>query len=138
MVVCNEGKTGAPRPLVLSVRRVCLRASPEKENKEFERMNGADTREYELVYVLQPGLDDTAVQGFEKRIADLIAAQGGTDIVTEPWGRRNLAYSINRYFEGFYILHRFAMPPSGAAELDRTLRFNEDVIRYLLMRQDEY
>ena len=101
-------------------------------------MNGADTREYELVYVLQPGLDDTAIQGFDKRVADLIAAQGGTDIVTEPWGRRNLAYPINRYFEGYYILHRFAMPPSGADEVDRTLRYAEDVIRYLLMRQDEY
>jgi small subunit ribosomal protein S6 len=101
-------------------------------------MNGAETRDYELVYVLQPGLDDTAIQGFERRMADLIATQGGTDIVTEPWGRRNLAYPIKRNFEGFYILHRFAMPPSGAGELDRTLRYNEDVIRYLLMRQDEY
>jgi small subunit ribosomal protein S6 len=101
-------------------------------------MNGADTREYELVYVLQPGLDDTAVQSFEKRMADLIAGQGGTDIVTEPWGRRNLAYPINRFFEGHYILHRFSMPPSGADEVDRTLRYTEDVIRYLLMRQDEY
>jgi small subunit ribosomal protein S6 len=104
-------------------------------------MNGADTadtREYELVYVLQPGLDDTAIQGFEQRMAELIAAQGGTDVVTEPWGRRNLAYAINRNFEGYYIMHRFAMPPSGTEEVDRTLRYSEDVIRYLLMRQDEY
>ncbi len=101
-------------------------------------MNGAETREYELVYVLQPGLDETALQSFEQRMGDLIEAQGGTDIVTEPWGKRNLAYPIRRYFEGYYILHRFAMPPTGTDELDRTLRFSEDVIRYLLMRQDEY
>jgi small subunit ribosomal protein S6 len=100
-------------------------------------MNGADLREYELVYVLQPGLDDTALQGFEKRMADLIAAQGGTDVVTEPWGKRNLAYPIERYFEGYYILQRFLMPPAGTEEVDRRLRFSEDVIRYLLMRTDE-
>ena len=100
-------------------------------------MNGADLREYELVYVLQPGLDDAALQGFEKRMADLSASQGGTDIVTEPWGKRNLAYPIERYFEGYYILQRFAMPPSGTEEVDRRLRFSEDVIRYLLMRKDE-
>ncbi len=101
-------------------------------------MNGAETRDYELVYVLQPGLDDAALQSFEKRMVDVISGQGGQDIVTEPWGRRNLAYTINRFYEGYYILHRFAMPPSGADEIDRTLRFSEDVIRYLLMRQDEY
>lgn len=100
-------------------------------------MNGADLREYELVYVLQPGLDDTAIQGFEKRMADLIATQGGRDVVTEPWGKRNLAYPIERYFEGYYILQRFLMPPAGAEEVDRRLRFSEDVIRYLLMRADE-
>ena len=100
-------------------------------------MNGADLREYELVYVLQPGLDDTAIQGFEKRIADLITSQGGTDVVTEPWGKRNLAYPIERYFEGYYILQRFLMPPTGTEEVDRRLRFSEDVIRYLLMRTDE-
>jgi small subunit ribosomal protein S6 len=101
-------------------------------------MIGADFRDYELVFVLQPGLDDAAIQNFEKRMADVIAGQGGKDIVTEPWGKRNLAYPINRYYEGFYILQRFAMPPSGTDEVDRTLRYSEDVIRYLLMRQDEY
>jgi small subunit ribosomal protein S6 len=101
-------------------------------------MNGADNRDYELIFVLQPSLDETAIQGFEKRMADVIAGQGGTEIVTEAWGKRNLAYPIKRYYEGYYFLQRFAMPPSGADEVDRTLRYSEDVIRYLLMRQDEY
>jgi small subunit ribosomal protein S6 len=88
--------------------------------------------------VLQPSLDEAAIQGNEKRIADIIAGQGGKDIVTEPWGKRNLAYPIDRHYEGYYILQRFAMPPSGADEVDRAMRYSEDVIRYLLMRQDEY
>ena len=100
-------------------------------------MNEADKRTYELVYVLQPGMDDAAIQGFGKRMADTIAGQGGTDIVTEPWGKRNLAYPIGRFFEGYYVLQRFDLPPSGAEEVDRALRYSEFVIRYLLMRKDD-
>lgn len=100
-------------------------------------MNGAEVREYELVYVLQPGLDDATLQGFQTRILDLITGQGGKDIVTEPWGKRTLAYPIGRHFEGYYVLQRFQMPPTGTSEIDRSLRFNEDVLRYLLVRKDE-
>lgn len=100
-------------------------------------MNGAELREYELVYALQPGMDDNGLTSFEKRITDVIAGQGGRDIVTEPWGRRTLAYPIKRYYEAYYFLQRFAMPPSGADEVERALRFSEDVVRYLLIRTDE-
>ena len=100
-------------------------------------MNGAELREYELVYALQPAMDDTAITSFEKRVADVISSQGGQDIVTEPWGKRTLAYPIKRYYEAYYILQRFAMPPTGADEVERTLRFSEDVVRYLLFRTDE-
>ena len=112
-----------------------LRASPKKE-KEFY-MNGAELREYELVYALQPAMDDVGITNFEKRVADVISSQGGQDIVTEPWGKRTLAYPIKRYYEAYYILQRFAMPPTGADEVERTLRFSEDVVRYLLIRADE-
>jgi len=100
-------------------------------------MNGADARQYELVYVLQTGLDDKGLAAFDTRMTDVITGQGGTDIVTEMWGKRNLAYTIKRFYDGYYILHRFQMPPSGTAEVDRVLRFSEDVIRYLLIRKDE-
>ena len=99
-------------------------------------MDGASVRGYELVYVLQPQLDENGINGFDGRIRDLITAQGGSDIATEVWGKRTLAYPINRFYEGVYILHRFQMPPSGTAEVDRMLRYSEDVLRYLLMRTD--
>lgn len=100
-------------------------------------MTGADSRQYELVYILQPQLDDNGVNSFDGRLCDVITAQGGSEIVTEPWGKRTLAYPINRNFEGYYILHRFQMPPAGTDEVDRTLRYSEDVMRYLLMRKDD-
>jgi small subunit ribosomal protein S6 len=100
-------------------------------------MTGAEPRQYELVYILQPRLDDNGVNTFDERLCDTITAQGGSEIVTEPWGKRTLAFPINRNFEGYYILHRFQMPPTGTDEIDRVLRYSEDVMRYLLMRQDD-
>lgn len=100
-------------------------------------MDGANERQYELVYILQPQLDEAGINSFDTRLCDVIAAQGGSDIATEMWGKRTLAYPINRKYEGYYILHRFQMPGAGAEEIDRLLRFNEDVVRYLLMRKDD-
>ncbi|HHW85878.1 MAG TPA: 30S ribosomal protein S6 [Chloroflexi bacterium] len=100
-------------------------------------MDGANVRQYELVYVLQPQLDENGVNSFDGRVCDVITAQGGSDIATEVWGKRTLAYPINRFYEGIYILHRFQMPSAGADEVERTLRFSEDVMRYLLMRKDD-
>lgn len=100
-------------------------------------MQGAEAREYELVYILQPELNDDSINSFDTRLCDAIAAQGGADIVTEAWGKRNLAYPIKRYFEGYYILHRFQMPSNGTEEVERVLRFSEDVVRYLLMRSED-
>lgn len=100
-------------------------------------MDGANGRQYELVYVLQPQLDESGVNSFDGRVCDVITTQGGGDIVTEVWGKRTLAYPINRFYEGVYILHRFQMPPAGADEVDRLLRYSEDVMRYLLMRNDD-
>jgi small subunit ribosomal protein S6 len=48
-----------------------------------------------------------------------------------------LAYTIQKYVTGYYVLHRFDMNPTGADELDRLLRFNETVLRYLILRDDE-
>ncbi|MEJ5248095.1 MAG: 30S ribosomal protein S6 [Caldilinea sp.] len=100
-------------------------------------MNGANERQYELVYILHPQLDEAGINSFDARLCDVITAQGGRDIATELWGKRTLAYPINHQFEGYYILHRFQMPPTGTEEVERLLRYSEDVMRFLLMRKDE-
>lgn len=96
-----------------------------------------DQREYELVYVLVNTLDEEGVRNFNERISQTIAAQSGVVNATEIWGKRTLAYPIGKNFEGIYVLQRFQMPPAGTEEVDRLLRFSENVIRYLLIRTDE-
>lgn len=96
-----------------------------------------DLRDYELVYILQPEISEEAILGLNERLSQVVTDQQGVMTTTELWGRRTLAYPINKMFEGHYVLHRFQMAPGGTSEIDRLLRFNEDVVRYLLVRTDE-
>ncbi|MBX3013983.1 MAG: 30S ribosomal protein S6 [Caldilineaceae bacterium] len=93
--------------------------------------------EYEVVYVGQSGLDDEGVNTLNERFAQIVTTYGGQISSTEPWGRRNLAYPIKKHFSGHYVLQRFQMPAEGTNEVDRFLRLNEDVIRYLIVRTGE-
>ena len=93
--------------------------------------------EYELVFIARPNLGDEGVAALNGRLAQLIASQSGQMQSTELWGKRTLAYPIRKFFEGIYVLHRFTMAPQGTNELERGLRFNEDVLRYLIVRTDE-
>jgi small subunit ribosomal protein S6 len=96
-----------------------------------------DQREYELVYVLLGNLDDEGVRSFNERLNQVVTTQKGVVNTTEVWGRRTLAYPIGKSVDGVYVLLRFQMVPSAVEEVDRYLRLNENVIRYLLIRTDE-
>ena len=94
-------------------------------------------RDYELVYIAVPELDEDTLKVINDRLIDVVRAQGGEMEGIDLWGRRRLAYPINNHFEGYYALHHFQMPPSGVGEIDRALRFDDNVIRYLLMLRDD-
>ena len=100
-------------------------------------MTSTDLREYELVYILRADVDESAITDLSNRLAQAVGSQHGKILSTENWGRRNLAYQINKQGVGIYVLQRIQMEPTGTAELDRVLRFNENVMRYLLTRTDE-
>lgn len=89
--------------------------------------------EYELVYVIQPNLDEGGITELNDRIAQSIAGQGGTIVKTEPWGRRGLAYPILKHIEAYYMLLHIDMPGAGVKEVERTMRFSEDIMRFLVM-----
>lgn len=93
--------------------------------------------EYELVYIIQPELDNDETKAVDERVAQAVAANNGQIVSTEIWGQRKLAYPIKNFFEGYYILHNVQMPSNGVAAVERTLRLNEDVIRFLVIRKDE-
>lgn len=93
-------------------------------------------RDYELMVVLDPNLDEAAIEALNTRIQNLVTQRGGTIEHVEAWGRKRLAYPIGRYRDGVYILSRFQMPPNAAAEIERALKLTDSVIRHLLVRAE--
>ncbi len=94
-------------------------------------------RDYELVLITVPQLEEEALATLIQRVTGWIEAGNGTVTGTNVWGRRNLAYAIRKLTEGIYVVINFQLDPSGARELDRNLRLDEQIIRYLAIRLDE-
>ncbi len=93
-------------------------------------------RDYELMVVLDPNLDEAAIDALNTRIQTMSTQRGGTIENVDVWGRRRLAYPIGRYRDGVYILYRMQLPPNAAAEIERALKLTESVIRHLLVRAE--
>jgi len=93
-------------------------------------------REYELMCVLDPELDDAGLEAQNKRLKTLITSRGGDVLSMEPWGRRRLSYPIKGLRDGIYLVARFQMQPEEAEALDRGLRLTESVVRHLVVRPD--
>ncbi len=92
---------------------------------------------YEMVYIIQPNLDDEGVKAVDDRIGQAISGEDGTITNTDHWGKRRLAYPIRRHFEGHYILHRLSMLPAAVQSVERQLRLSEDVLRFLVIRVED-
>lgn len=94
-------------------------------------------RSYELMCILPPDLEEEASQELVGRIQEMITHQGGEVTNLNDMGKRRLAYEIQKYREGHYVVINFTAQPSLIAELDRNLRINDNVIRHLIVRDDE-
>jgi len=93
-------------------------------------------RDYELVIIIQPDLDENAVKGIVDKLQALITEAGGTVAKIDKWGKKRLAYAINKRREGQYVLFEIQMQPAFSAELERNLRFMEPVIRFSIINRD--
>jgi small subunit ribosomal protein S6 len=91
-------------------------------------------RRYELMLVLKPDAPDEKAAAVIDRATRYVVAEGGQIVKVAPWGRRRLAYPIDRYREGSYHIVVFEAPPETIVELERSLQITEDVLRYLVTR----
>ena len=91
-------------------------------------------RRYELMLVLRPDIADDKTQSILDRTTRSITAAGGQIVKVAPWGRRRLAYPIDRYREGSYHIVVFESPAEAIAEMERSLQITEEVLRYLVTR----
>ena len=91
-------------------------------------------RRYELMLVLRPDVADDKAQAVIERTTRQLSAAGGQIVKVAPWGRRRLAYQIDRYREGSYHIILFEAPPEAIAEMERSLAITEEVLRHLVTR----
>ena len=94
-------------------------------------------RDYELVTIWNPDLGEDGVRAGIERLGGVIATRGGEVTDTNLWGRRRLAYLIDRHAEGVYVVQQIRLDGARAADLESQLKINEDVLRHLLVRKDE-
>lgn len=91
---------------------------------------------YELLYFVDPTCNEETRAAVMKRIEVALGETGKVDSV-EDWGKRKLAYAIDKLTEGDYTLISFHMDPASIAELDRILGITDGVIRSMIVRRDD-
>ena len=92
---------------------------------------------YENVFIARQDISGAQVETLADTFTQLITEHGGEVKKRENWGLRNLAYRMSKNRKGHYVLFNIDAPAPAIAELERTMRINEDVLRYLTIRVDE-
>ena len=94
-------------------------------------------RRYELMLIIRPDAPDEKAAAVIDRTTRYVVAEGGQIVKVAPWGRRRLAYPIDRHREGSYHIVVFESPAEAIAELERSLQITEEVLRYLVTRSEK-
>ena len=94
-------------------------------------------RAYELMVILNPEVEDRAVEPSLSKFLEIVTNAGVTIDNLDIWGRRRLAYEIQKKSEGIYAVVNFTASPETAAELDRVLNLNESVMRTKIIRPED-
>lgn len=94
------------------------------------------SRKYETIYIINPVLGEEGVNAVVEKIKSLVETSAGLEKV-DVWGRRRLAYEIEKQKEGFYVLMQFTAEAEFPRELERILKITDGVMRYLVIRLDD-
>ncbi len=94
-------------------------------------------RSYEVMFIAHPELDDVSLNALVDKAKGWVTATGGAIDQVDVWGRRRLAYPIRKQNEGQYVLMQTHMSGNATREVERSLRLNEQVLRFQVIRTDE-
>lgn len=94
------------------------------------------TRDYELGFILHPEVSEEQTRSILDRIEQIVAEHGGQVVKVNQWGRRRLAYPIERQRDGIYVFIDMILTPETVNELERTLKVSEIVLRHMMRRRD--
>lgn len=94
-------------------------------------------RAYELIYIINPATDEETTSNVVEKFKGIIEKNGGEIVKLDKWGKKKLAYLIEDCAEGYYVLCNFKGEPAVAHELDRVLKITDEVIKHLIVREEE-
>lgn len=95
-------------------------------------------RKYEIMVIVHPDVDDRQVAGLVEKPLDVITKAGGSVDNVDIWGRRRLAYDIQKKSEGIYVVVNVTAQPDAVKELDRQFTLNERIMRTKVIRPDTH
>jgi small subunit ribosomal protein S6 len=93
-------------------------------------------RNYEVAFIADADLDSEALEALEARVKDWIEAAGGKAGKVDSWGKRKFAYPIQKKNEGFYTFIEAEMPADAPAAVERDMRLNEQILRFMVTAQE--
>lgn len=93
---------------------------------------------YESVLIARQDLGASQVNSIVEDLSNVVKKEGGEVVRVDNWGLKNLAYRIKKNRKGHYVLMNITAPANAIAEFERVMRFNEDIIRYMTVKVDEF
>lgn len=99
------------------------------DQKEVQKMN-----QYETIILINPNLDETATKAVIEKFTSMIEANGKVESV-EEWGKKKLAYTINKLNEAYYVLVNFSSKPEFIDELARVYSITDDVVKHIIVKK---
>lgn len=94
-------------------------------------------RNYEGVFIIKADLSNELSKGVVAGLQELVTKNGGRVDGLQEWGKKRLAYKINKKHEGSYVILNFQLDSKHAKKLEQSLRLNDQLLRYLLVNKDE-
>ena len=93
---------------------------------------------YESVFIARQDLGASQVSSLIDSLKEVVASQGGEVVRVDNWGLKNLAYRIKKNRKGHYVILNIVAPATAIAEFERRIRINEDIIRYMTVKVENF
>jgi small subunit ribosomal protein S6 len=128
----DKGRAFVWLSLVLStLEQIVAKSNPEG------RRHTAKVHKYEVAIIVRPEIEEEGQQAIVERLSQILTSDGGEVTQVDNWGRRRLAYPINKVTDGYYYFIQGQFSSSVLPELDRTARMSEDIVRHMVVRMDQ-
>jgi small subunit ribosomal protein S6 len=94
-------------------------------------------RKYETFFIVDPDLSDDVNAAVDEKLQSIVTSNKGTVISYVPWGKKKLAYTVNKRSRGLYVLMEYAGGPELVAELERNMRLDERVLKFITVKLED-